>query len=375
MGTAAYRDVFRGLSLGRRHGVLTAHDAKVSIDVLFQEGHIVAARSSEHSPVLGVIRRLVDAKILAMDDARRILPLCSSTEQLFTEVVSGLRVEGEVFLKAKRAHELDVLHRLASLEAPLLRFVSRTFRPDQRFSFRIAPGQFLLDLIEQDHFNDKFAELRGHAKLWLSSQAGVSRDVRLGEIENEVMRAFCVSDCVDEVLKKLLRSEYEVLRAVMNLCQLTVLSNQEHAAQTSTPVLDDESETFDDDELSLLAGLELLEDGGFDGVPQPGVALAAATPGFADSGDVGSAVNADIADAISDPSEQVFSVTASGRFELPTPSVTRHSFAIEYEAWAGILLTLCFLLCTAVLLPERIEQLFSSVESAVSTEQSDQSIR
>ena len=240
--TDSITPLFRSLSQKRKSGVfeVRSSDGDTS-SIHFHNGRIVAAARMRESEGEIVCDRLVQLKHLRHDDALCLLESCAGDlPALWKGLVETHGVPEKVLSDARRQYEMETLYRLRRLNGSPYRFRAELNGSDQTRVIDVAPGQFLLDLVELEEADAKFTEEFG--SLEFSSRLLV-RDRNVSEnslsiLERRVCDVLSAKRSLREVYEQTLLTEIELraaLEALVSRGTISVESTEENVAEDLLP--------------------------------------------------------------------------------------------------------------------------------------------
>ena len=217
----AITPLFRNLSQKRRSGVLEVRspDGDISL-VAFQNGRIIAANRTRESEGEVVCDRLVHLKQLRHDDALCLLEGCGGDfTPLWRDLSAKHQVSTKLLADARRQYEMETLYRLRRLNGSPFRFRTELLSLEQERVIDVAPGQFLLDLVELEEADGKFVQEYGsleYATRMLSRQPDYEAQ-SLSVLERRVCDALAVKCSLRELYEQTLLTEIELRAALEEL--------------------------------------------------------------------------------------------------------------------------------------------------------------
>lgn len=220
----SFGSVFRSLSQRQRHGILSVRTDFGSFNIAFQEGKIVFIERDEDLRSVEVCRKLVEGGLLAEKVVQAVSNSKVTSQKLYELLVGKQYVSEEDYCLAERAYDFDLLHSLRLMREGEVEFTPRLIRLDAARGFSVYPGQALLDMIELEGNEERFADLFEG----ISSQAiRVRRSGSLSGRETaEEMRLYeSASDemSVRELFKRSLLSRYHFVESLLSLCEQGVI--------------------------------------------------------------------------------------------------------------------------------------------------------
>ncbi len=239
LNAQSLQQAFRTLSYRRQHGILWLGLEGEERIVLFQEGKIVSAASNRESTARAISDRLARAGFLS----EKVVSLVSKTEvpvpQLYELIVGKQYVTHDEFLRAKTAHEFDLLHSLQGVQGGKMKFTPKAVRSDPRLSLSAFPGQVLLDMAELSFDQDRFQKLFSNIEATSVMIRQIS-EVYEGNSEPERI-VFGVVDGSSSpalILSRCLLSRYEAMQALLSLFDqrlISVVTCEEPQAKAKVP--------------------------------------------------------------------------------------------------------------------------------------------
>jgi hypothetical protein len=222
--------------------VLRVLASGAAYELWFHDGKIVEVRASLGKDAQEICARLVRShelheKVYDLVGKKKV-----SIAQLFDLLVSRNFAEPKQFHRAKRAHDLDLIHTIGLSADAVLEFQSQDVRPDPRFPVSLSPGQLLLDLCELQQDEEKFQSNFG------GNQCGTTRVSRrtdevkgLCDFEQAVWDMIEQSRQIGELFQTLL-SEYEVKEGLLGLLEKSLLTVETEASLASRALVKEEDD-------------------------------------------------------------------------------------------------------------------------------------
>ena len=252
MSTELFIDIFTSLSQKRRHGWLKVVAPSASFEVGFSDGRIVAVQRRDARSSQAIVKKLFVAGALK----KKVFDLVADTKvavpQLYEGLVGKNYVAPDHFVRAKLAHELDMLHSLRGCDDAVCDFFPTQIKPDPRFPLSVAAGQILLDMAELDMDAEQLTDVLGDP---LSCERWVVRsetpNKRLVNADLQVWEALARPLRVCDLWEGYLGSHHELMVGMLSLLEsaAVTLHDAQPAAAEFGPTANDIT-----DLASILAG-------------------------------------------------------------------------------------------------------------------------
>ncbi len=151
----------RTLSYRRRQGLLEIESGGEITEVLLSDGLVVEVRDSKRPLSVAIVAKLKIANKITDKLAVAYVKSPVGVKLLADNLIDGAIVTREEFTAAKRAYELDRLHRLRNFRTGKFKFTPRIVRLGHDFELNLSPGHLMLDLIEMADSDESFANTVG----------------------------------------------------------------------------------------------------------------------------------------------------------------------------------------------------------------------
>lgn len=235
MATELFIDIFTSISQKRRHGWLKVVAPHASYEVGFSDGRIVAVQRRDARSSQAIVKKLFVAGALK----KKIFDLVADTKvavpQLYEGLVGKSHVDPDQFVRAKLAHELDLLHSLRRCDEAVCDFFPSQIKPDPRFPLSVPAGQILLDMAELEIDYDRLDEQLGDplfCERWAVRNEEPSK--RLVGADRQVWQALAKPLRVCDLWEGYLGSQHELMVGMLSLLEseaVTLHDTQPAAAE------------------------------------------------------------------------------------------------------------------------------------------------
>lgn len=220
MATDLFIDVLTSISQKRRHGWLKVVAPSSSYEIGFSDGRIVAVQRRDARSSQAIVKKLFVAGALK----KKVFDLVADTKvavpQLYEGLVGKSHVEPDQFVRAKLAHELDLLHSLRQCEEAVCDFFPSQIKPDPRFPLAVTAGQILLDMAELEIDFDQLKEVVGdplHCEKWAVRSEEPNK--RLVGADRQVWQALAKPLRVCDLWEGYLGSQHELMVGMLSLIE------------------------------------------------------------------------------------------------------------------------------------------------------------
>lgn len=241
----SFGSVFRSLSQRQRHGILSVRTDFGSFNIAFQEGKIVFIERDEDLRSAEVCRKLVEGGLLAEKVVQAVSNSKVASQKLYELLVGKKYVSEEDYCLAERAYDFDLLHSLRLLREGEVEFTPRLIRLDASRGFSVYPGQALLDMIELEGDEERFAALfEGISSQTIRVRRSGSLSCRPTAEEMRLYQSLTAEMSVRELFRRSLLSRYHFVESLLSLCEQGVIVPVERDGR---PRESDFSQTLDAD--------------------------------------------------------------------------------------------------------------------------------
>ena len=220
MATELFIDIFTSISQKRRHGWLKVVAPNASYEVGFSDGRIVAVQRRDARSSQAIVKKLFVAGALK----KKIFDLVADTKvavpQLYEGLVGKSHVDPDQFVRAKLAHELDLLHSLRRCDEAVCDFFPTQIKADPRFPLSVPAGQILLDMAELEIDFEQLDEQLGdplHCERWAVRSEEPSK--RLVGADRAVWQALAKPLRVCDLWEGYLGSQHELMVGMLSLLE------------------------------------------------------------------------------------------------------------------------------------------------------------
>ncbi len=231
--------VFRAVSQKRRHGILHVGDGAEALRISFHNGKIVEVLQLNYPTARAICDRLIGCGFVKTEQVAPALDSELSASALYEAiVVRNHLVKHADFMRAKTAYEMNLLYDLRKQSSGRFEFVSKVVQPDPKLALSVAPGQFLLDMVELETQDKKLSQLLRGASftdVFLSRK----KPDKSGLTENE-QALYELSDgrrSLAEICRLTLLTEYQLREALVTLCDRQVVDIGRERGMT-TPAIE-----------------------------------------------------------------------------------------------------------------------------------------
>ena len=218
--------IFRSVATKRKHGVLVVDAVPCRFEIYFQNGRITFVTRADQNPVREICRRLIAAGKLESEYAENAVSDLSGVERLCEHLVDERGLSREVFLRALRAYQTDVLHSLRSAEIGGTEFFARVVTIDPMFALSMSAGQLLLDLVEIEADDERFVSLFGEIE-----ESDLLVEKRRAELASGALPAadelwgrFGTACALRDLAARALQSEHDVKSALLALYDMDAIT-------------------------------------------------------------------------------------------------------------------------------------------------------
>lgn len=155
----------RSISQHQKNGVLTLKDQRDVISISIVDGVIVGAFAQGNPLNRAIITRMSRANLIDPNDKDIDILLASPPSKLYQRLVGGGYLSHEMFVRLKFTYERDVLDSLINFQSDQVDFKPQLVQADDALSQSIYPCQLLLDFLEIELDERRFADIFGLGNL------------------------------------------------------------------------------------------------------------------------------------------------------------------------------------------------------------------
>lgn len=232
--------VFRSISQKRRQGVLEIQLGSHSVFISFHNGKIVDAGQLEKPSTLAICERLMLCGKMTSDQRQELLDEGMSIANLCGVLVEKGVCTKEEFLAAKTVFQMDTLYSLRKASRGHYEFTPKMTRNEEEYSLNLAPGQLLLDMMELDSEEGRYAGVI--AALSAKDTRIVAANQGMGQLSTGEEALYSVleeSSCLEEICQRTLLTEYQLRAALLALFdkKLLKVEKKEERKEPSRPIV------------------------------------------------------------------------------------------------------------------------------------------
>lgn len=151
----------RLISQHQKNGVLEIGNERDRISISIIEGVIVGAVAQSKPLNYALVERMKRASLIDAEDKDIDLLLNSPSSKLYQRLVGGGYLSHEMFVRLKFTYERDILDSLINFRSEQVDFRPQFLQADEALSQRIFPCQLLLDFLEIEIDERRFADTFG----------------------------------------------------------------------------------------------------------------------------------------------------------------------------------------------------------------------